>query len=346
MISLRSFLKVASVSILSAFLALQSARTSLAAEPIILKFGTTLPGNHYLSEHLYKIFMAGVERETQGEIKFQYYPAAQLGKDTTTLLKSGLLDMALIIPGLFAEKYPLSAVVDLPQIAGSACEGSNKAWVLVQPGGALDTFEYKPAGIRALSAQLLAPYVLHTQSKKIEKLADIRGVKLWVSGAVQQEAVKEMGGIAIRIPSPELYDAATRGTIDGALFPYTGIAQYNLDPVLKNALSGVTFGAGLSFIAITEKRWASLSEAHRNIIAAEIAKASASFCRWADENEAQLRKKIDAGSGHSVSQLTPQARDEFSAALAAVGDKWARDMDARGRPGTIVLKAIRDASGQ
>ncbi len=346
MISLSGVLKAARLPALAALVTMQGAAASFAADPIILKYGTTLPGNHYLSEHLYKPFMAGVERETHGEIKFEYYPASQLGKDATILLKSGLLDLAMVIPGLAPEKYPLSAVVDLPQIADSACEGSHKAWVLAQPGGVLDKLEYKPAGIRALSAQLLAPYALHTRSKKVDSLADVKGLKLWVSGAVQQEAVSEMGGIPIRIPSPELYDAATRGTVDGALFPYTGITQYNLDPVLKNAVSGVTFGTGMSFIGTTEKRWASLSEAQRKIITDEINKASESFCKWADETDAGIRKKLSETSGYTVSELTPEARKEFSAALAAVGDKWAKGMDSRGRPGTMVLKAIREAPGQ
>ncbi|WP_282568378.1 TRAP transporter substrate-binding protein DctP [Bosea sp. ASV33] len=346
MISWSLVLKAARLPAFAALVTLHGAAASVAADPITLKFGTTLPGNHYLSEQLYKKFMAGVERETNGEIKFEYYPASQLGKDATTLLKSGLLDMAMLIPGLAPEKYPLSAVVDLPQIAGSACEGSHKAWVLVQPGGVLDKLEYNPAGIRALSAQLLAPYALHTRSKKIEKLADVKGVKLWVSGAVQQEAVAEMGGIPIRIPSTELYDAATRGTVDGALFPYTGITQYNLEPVLKNAVSGVTFGTGLSFIGTTEKRWATLSDKHRAVIADEIGKASASFCKWADETDEGIRKKLSETSGYTVPELTPEARKEFGAALAAVGDKWAKGMDERGRPGSTVLKAIREAPGQ
>lgn len=317
-----------------------------AAENITLKLGHTLPASHYIAEHLVKKVTTDIEAASGGEIKFELFPAGQLGKDIPGLLKSGLLDVGVVITGLYPEKYPLSSVAELPEAAKSACEGSDKMWALAKSGGTLDEVEYKSQGIRALSASLLAPYALFTRGKTVEKVSDVSGLKLWTSGPAAQKAVLELGGVPIRIPSPELYDAATRGTIDGAIFPYSGLTQYKLEPILTQATNGVNFGSGVFILGIAEKRWNEISEAHRKIISEQMAVAQKSFCEWIDSSNAQLRDEVGAKSGYVMTELDPTAKEEFSKKLQKVGEDWAADMDSKGRQGSAVLKAFREAAAQ
>lgn len=336
--------KYAGLPLLGALLALPGAPAW--AETVTLKLGHTLPAAHYIQEHLVNKFAAGIEQASGGEIKFEMYPAAQLGKDTAGLLGSGLLDMGIVITGLQADKYPLSSVAELPEISSSACDGSAKAWALAQPGGLLDELEFKPQGLRVLSAHLLAAYVLFTRNKEVRSVADVSGLKLWASGPAAQKAIAELGGVAIRIPSPELYDAATRGTIDGAIFPYSGLTQYKLEPILKHAANGVNFGSGVFFVNMTDKRWNELSEKHRAIIAEQVQAAQQSFCEWIDNSNGELRKQTAGVEGYVMVDLDDAAKKEFVERLEKVQNDWAADLDSKGRQGSAVLKAFREAAGR
>ncbi|MDR5651035.1 TRAP transporter substrate-binding protein DctP [Ruixingdingia sedimenti] len=337
----RKIIGRARIPAFAALVAMQGAAPALA-EPVVLKFGHTLPATHYIQVNLFDVFAAGIEKASNGEIRFEFYPAAQLGKDTTGLITSGIVDMGMVITGLAPEKFPHSSVAELPAVSSSACDGSAKMWALAQPGGLLDELEYRPAGIRALSAHLLAPYLLFSRGK-VETLADVKGLKIWASGPAVQKTIETLDGVAIRIPSPELYDAATRGTVDAAIFPYSGIKQYKLEPILKHALNGVNFGSGTYLVATSEARWNKLTEDQQKLISEQLAIAERSYCAWTDQTEKDLRAEIAQVPGYVMVDLEGAEQEAFVGRLQNVGRDWAAGLDAVGRQGTAVLEAYMAA---
>lgn len=321
-----------------------AAGSAAYAQDVTLKLGSVLPAGHYIHQHLVDVFMADVEQRTNGAIKFESYPAAQLGKDVPATMGSGLLDLGVVITGHHAAKFPLSSVGELPEGAGSACQGSAKMWALTQPGGILDQAEFAPKGLRVLNANMLAPYVLFTGSRKVEKLDDVRGLKIWSSGPAAEKAIAEMGGVPIKVSSTELYDSATRGTVDGAVFPYSGLVQYELEPVLKYAVDGVNFGSGVFFITVNQRSWDRLTEEQRAVMSEAALAAQQSFCAYIDENNSELRDQVAARDGYTVTTLEGPAQEEFVERLKQGAVHWAGVMDKAGLPGSEVLRAHQEAA--
>lgn len=322
------------------------ALSAASAGEVSLKLGHVLPDNHYISEELVKKFVAGIEEKTDGAVSFSIFPGGQLGKDTPGAIQSGLLDMGVVITGRHAAKFPLTSVGELPQGANGACDGSAKMWALTQPGGILDELEFKPKRLRVLAANMLAPYVLFTNDRKIETLSDVTGIKIWASGPASERAVAAMGGVPVKTASTELYDSVSRGTVDAAIFPYSGLTQYDLEPVLNNVVEGVNFGSGVFFVTIGEAGWGKLDADQQKIVQDEIKTAQASFCSYINQTDAEQRAQTAAIDGYTVSRLEGEGLAEFEAVLKSVGNDWSATMDGAGRRGTDVLQGFRAAEGQ
>src|SRR3546814_11068627 len=88
---------------------------------------------------------------------------------------------------------------------------------LAHAGGILDENEFAPAGIRLLFTIVLPPYQVFLGKKQIEGLKTFEGLKIRSSGGAKELAVRKIGAVPISMSTPEVYEALSRGTIDGML---------------------------------------------------------------------------------------------------------------------------------
>ena len=310
------------------------------AQDVTIRLGHRLPAGHYIQTQLVDVFMNAVTERTGGAVTFELYPAAQLGATPATM-SSGLLDMGVITTGSHPDLFPLSPVGELPQSAATACEGSARIAALARPGGILAEQEFGPQGLRVLSGHMLAPYVLFTRDTVINGLDDVSGLKIWASGPAAEEAIRAMNGVPIRIPSTELFDAATRGTVDAAIFPFSGIMQYGLIPTFSNAVYGVNFGSGVFFMAINDSDWAALSADQQHIFEEEAQSAQRVFCEYIDASDVEQRTAAEAIEGFKAGVLEGEGLAEMDAVLNEVAQAWAARLNGAGRPGSEALEAHR-----
>jgi len=93
-----------------------AAAPAAAQEKITLRLAESLPQGHVIHELVAKPFMDLVTKATNGQVTFQHYPAEQLGKakDMAQLTVAGVADVSYIVPSYSSDKYPLTAVAELP----------------------------------------------------------------------------------------------------------------------------------------------------------------------------------------------------------------------------------------
>src|SRR3546814_13405800 len=91
--------------------------------------------------------------------------------------------------------------------------------------------------------------------KQIEGLKTFEGLKIRSSGGAKELAVRKIGAVPISMSTPEGYDALSRGTIDGMLFPYSSIYSYDLQGLLHSATVGETFCSFVVNYVISERSW-------------------------------------------------------------------------------------------
>nr|WP_279578049.1 acyl-CoA dehydrogenase family protein [Paracoccus versutus] len=106
----------------------------------------------------------------------------------------------------------------MPSPYKTSCEAMARFWDLAQEGGLLNEQEYKPQGIHVLFVSSLRPYTVMTTGKQVAGLGDVAGLKLRANGAAMDKAVRALGGVPVRVPSPETYGGAGLGISEAAIF--------------------------------------------------------------------------------------------------------------------------------
>lgn len=334
--------KLSCTGMFAALLGLASAATvAQAQDTITLKLAHPLPAGHYAYLQGIKVFTDAVEATTNGKVKFEVYPANQLGKDYLTLVNSGVADMAMIVTSYAPDKFPLSSVTELPGLYSSSCDVVGKFWNVAQDGGKLNESEYGPLGLKVLLVNTLPSYNLMTLTKKVETLPDVSGLKVYAPGAGLQKALPLVGAVPVRLTASELYDAATRGTIDGIAISYSSLAAYKVDSITKYSIEGVGFGSSSWIMTLTDKTWSGLPADVQQAMTDAGALAQKTLCQYMDTDNSATRDRMVKEQGHTVVKLSDEQVELWTEKLQQVAADWASQQDAAGKPGTELLEAMR-----
>jgi TRAP-type C4-dicarboxylate transport system substrate-binding protein len=311
-----------------------------------LKFAHTFPATHFLYVEGAKVFEDKVTQATNGRIKFDSYHAGQLGKEGSAMLASGIADAALLIPSYEAAKLPLTSVAELPGLYGSSCEGTAKLWNIIKDGGPLNDAEYKPKGIKVLYVGVLPPYQVMTTGKQVGSMKDMAGLKIRANGAAMDKTVQAVGAVPVRVPSPELYDALTRGTVDGAYWPIGSTKAMGLEKVLHHLAKGPQLGGGSTVFAMSMKAWDALSPQDKAVFTQAAAETQKSMCTWMDKADEEAEVYMVKEYKLAVTPLAKEDVARWQERFTPIANDWAKEMDSTGRPGSALLKAFREAPAQ
>ena len=326
-------------------LMLVAALVGLPAQAETLRLADNLPIGHVIAEAATKFWMSRVTELTRGVVTFQYFPSEQLGKarDMLQLTRSGVTDIGQITPSYTSDKMPLSAVAELPGGFATSCDGT-RAFLQSSTNGMLARSEFATNGIHVLFAIVLPPYQLVTMRQQITTVASFSGLKIRIAGGAMDATVGKLGGTPIRLGVPDLYEAASRGTIDGMLIGYASLAPYDLAGLSKFATTGENFGSAATAWGIGEQRWKQLSTPVQAAMMQAGQEAAQHACAKFDgdvPNDIALLR----GKGVTVQPLPPTVHEAVSAATSDVAREWAADLDRRGRPGTVMLTEFRSLVG-
>jgi TRAP-type mannitol/chloroaromatic compound transport system substrate-binding protein len=93
---------------------------------------------------------------------------------------------------------------------------------------------------------------------------------------------------------------------------------------------------------MNNQTWNSFSKANQEIIERISDRTSFRMCAYLDGSYNDSLKKLSA-VGVKMTTFPAPALAEFRKVTDSVADEWAKDLDKRGRPGTVTVKAFRAA---
>lgn len=320
------------------------AGAAVAQDKLVIKIADPFPTTHYVGKEGVQAWIAKAEELSKGKVKFEYYPAQQLGKakDLFQLTQSGVTDIGLVAPAYTPEKVPLSVVGELPGMFNNTCDGSRALYKISQPGGLLAQQEYAPNGLRVLFANMLAPYTVMTARGELNKFEDLAGRKVYASGGAKDIALRELGAVPVRMTGPEVYEAMHRGTIDGTMMAFIGLRPYDLQNQVKWALDGVSLGSTAILYVISEQKWQKLPPDVQKALTDSAQYAMQKLCEYSDKSNGEERAAFEK-AGLKVHVITGDEKTRILKKLEPVSTEWATDLDKRGKPGTAMIKAYKDA---
>ena len=330
---------------LAACLLAASASSSSAQEKITLRLADSLPSGHVIHELVAKPFMELVTKATNGQVTFQHFPSEQLGKakDMAQLTAMGVADLSYIVPSYSSDKFPLTAVAELPGIFDTECQGSLAFYKISHNGGIVETREFGPNQLRPLVTIALPAYQIQlATSRDIKTAKDLEGLKVRTTGGAMDLMMRSIGGVPVRMAAPEIYESLTRGTLDGMIFSYQSSVSYEFGKMLRSGTEGLNFGTAILTYSMGEAKFKSLPENVRKALVEAGEQTTREGCRRFEDGEKAATAKIKS-QGMKVINFGPDDKKVFDAAFKTVAEDWVKDLDKRGKPGTEVFKAFTEA---
>ena len=253
------------------------------------------------------------------------------------LIKNGVRDLVWAVPGYTAGRFDMLQVGELPFLCARPAVCSPILWRWYD--------KYQLAAKEFTDTKLLAifvggPFLLHT-AKPARTLDEIRTLKIRAAGP-SLPAAKALGMTPVTLAATEAYEAAQRGTVDGALFPWEAMTSFRLNELLKNHLE-VPGGLGAPAFVIVANPGAIDKLTPENkaaLLKASGEAGSALFGRaWqaADEHG----RKDAQEKGQSIETLAPAELERWRPLLDKVAEDWVKKAEQEGYEGRKMLDDLR-----
>ena len=240
------------------------------AEQVTLKLHHFVPPTATAHVQFLLPWAERIEKESNGRIKIQIYPAMQLGGSMSQLLDQvadGVVDIAWALPGASAGRYPAFEAFELPFMTKTAQGASRALWEYVQANKIAQS-EFAP--VKLLATHVHDEGVLHIIDKPIRALADFKGLKLRASNRWVTKLLAALGATPVGMPVGQVPDALAKHVIDGAAMPWEIIPSLKVHELVKfhsetDPKSRALYTTGF-VVAMNPAKYASLPDDLKHVI--------------------------------------------------------------------------------
>lgn len=319
------------------------ALSGLAQQSVTLKFHTFMAPQSNTWLNMHKPWMEKVEKESGGRIKFEGYPAMQLGGTPVQLYdqaKDGVVDIVWTLPGNTAGRFPRIEVFELPFMMNNAEAHSKAYWEYVQT---VAPDEFKDTHVLALHVH--GPGMFHTVDKQIKTTADLKGLKLRGSTRQCTKLLASLGATPVGMPLPGIPDALSKGTINGCIIPWEVVPAVKVHELTKfhsefpansTALYTTTF-----VMAMNKAKYDSLAPDLKKIIDNNSGMAASAWLGKVHQSSDVPGRKTAVDRGNTIYTIAPNDVQDFVKRSSQIVDEWVADMNKRGFDGAKLLETAK-----
>lgn len=317
--------------------------SGLAQQVVTLKFHTFMSPTSNVWLGMHKPWMEKVEKESGGRIKFEAYPAMQLGGTPVQLYdqaKDGVVDVVWTLPGNTAGRFPRIEVFELPFIMNNAEATSKAFWEYVQT---MAPDEFKDTQVIAL--QVHGPGVIHTVDKPVKSIADMRGLKLRAPTRQVTKLLGVLGATPVGMPLPGIPDALSKGTINGCVIPWEVVPSVKVNELTKFHAEFDPAGGSLYtttfVIAMNKAKYNALAPDLKKVIDNNSGMATSAWMGKTQQSNDIPGRKSASDRNNTIYTVSPAEAQEFRRKSRAVEVEWVEDMNKKGFDGKKLLDTAR-----
>jgi TRAP-type transport system periplasmic protein len=320
-----------------------TALASMAQETVTLKFHTFMAPQSNVWLNMHKAWMAKVEQESGGRIKFEAYPAMQLGGTPVQLYdqaRDGVVDVIWTLPGNTAGRFPRVEVFELPFMMTNAEATSKAYWEYFQTVAA-DEFK----DVQVLALQVHGPGVIHTAEKPVKAVTDMKGLKVRAPTRVVTKLLASLGATPVGMPLPGIPDALSKGTIQGAVIPWEVVPSVKVQELTKFHAEFDPAGGALyttTFVmAMNKAKYNSLPADLKKVIDNNSGMATSGWLGKTQAAGDAAGRKTASDRGNTIFTVGKEEAQQFRRASRLVEVEWVEDMKKRGFDGQKLLDTAR-----
>ena len=279
-----------------------------------------------------------IEKLSNGQIKIKMFtggsltPAPQIYDGVV----KGISDFGLSVFAYSPGRFPIMAAVDNPL-------GYPNAFVATRTINELNR-KFHPKELSDVHVCYLfghGPGLLHTVSKPVNNLEDVKGLKIRSTGT-SQLIVRALGGTPVAMPQGETYDALKKNIVDGTLVPMEALEGFKQGEVLKytTLTYSIAYSQGF-FVVMNLAKWNALPADLQKIITDVSKKYEDITAKAWGDSDISGRKFVEK-LGHVFIWLSPEESGKFKEAVQPVFKEYIENANKKGVDGAVAFNAVKE----
>jgi TRAP-type transport system periplasmic protein len=314
--------------------------------PITLKIAHPLPPVATAHAKFLGPWTQKVEADCAGKLKFQIFPAMQLGGTPPQLYdqaKDGVADMVWTVLGYTPGRFTATEAFELPFMTKTAAGSSRAFWEYALTNNLMTTGELRD--VKPLALHVHDEGLIHTTGKQVKTLADLKGLKLRGPTRATTKMLHSLGAVPVGMPVTQVAESLSKGVIEGAIVPWEIVPATKVHELTKfhtetdpkaRALYTATF-----IFAMNKGAYDKLPADVKTCIDRNSgAELSAWIGKVWDESAAPA-KKLAADRGNQFYTVPASELALWEKASASVVDEWVKEAATKNLDGQVLLRSAK-----
>jgi TRAP-type transport system periplasmic protein len=282
-----------------------------------------------------------VASQSGGRIRIELFPSMQLGGSPAQLFdqaRDGAADIALAAPSATPGRFPKIEAFELPFVPSRRALVSSKAIDDYGRANLMDEFR----DVYPICFSCSDRGAVHA-NRPIRTVDDIKDMRLHVQTRYAGDAVRELGAIAVPMPSAQLPLAITQHVVDGCIDPWHLMPALKLGDLLKThtEFADVSFSSRTYALVMNKASYDRLPRDLKAVIDANSGSLAAGMAGAMWDVQAAAVADLAVQRGDPIVTLLPEAVAHWRKSTEPVIDAWTKAMKEQKVDGAKLLAGAR-----
>ena len=309
-----------------------------AQQKIEMKLAYFVGDQHAMSQWLIK-WSEQLERGSGGRIAVKRFPSAQMGPTPQhyDFARTGQADVTWFLHGGTPGRFPLTEIVNLPFMVGSAEVGIK---VLNDSQLRAKYLDAEHKGVKILMLLTHQPGGPHTTRKPIRTLDDFKGLRLRFASPTVRDFVQALGAAPMGVQPTEVSDQLQKGTLDGAFMDYGGAGiAFKLGGIIKYSTELYSYVTSFG-IAMNEDFWSKLPPDLKKLVTDSVTGREKEVGQAWDALDVPGKKFLVDGGAEAI-RFSPAENARVRKIGAEVSEAKIKELEGKGLPARAVYNMMR-----
>jgi TRAP-type C4-dicarboxylate transport system substrate-binding protein len=314
-----------------------------AQQKFEMKLAYFVGDQHAMSKWLIK-WSDNLEKESGGRITVKRFPGSQMGpmQQHYDFARTGQADVSWFLHGATPGRFPLTEIVQLPYLVGSAEIGTKTLNDQELRAKFLDA-EHK--GLKVLLLLTHQPGNVHTTKKPIRAVEDMKGLRLRFASPTIRDFVAALGGTPVGVVATEQIEQLQKGTIDGTFIDYGGAGiAFKMAGILKYSTEMYSYVSSFG-VGMNPDFWNKLPPDLQQLVTKSLTGVEKEVGEAWDALDIPGKKLLMDGGGEAI-RLSPEENAKFRKIGAQVAEAKIKELEGKGLPARAVYDRIMALSAQ
>jgi TRAP-type C4-dicarboxylate transport system substrate-binding protein len=255
--------------------------------------------------------------------------------------RTGQADVAWFLHGGTPGRFPLTELINLPYLAGSAEIGTK---VLNDPELRSKYLDAEHRGVKVLLLLTHQPGNVHTTRKPVRTVDDMKGLRLRFASPTIRDFVAALGATPVGVAPTEQVEQLQKGTIDGVFIDYGGAGiAFKMGGVVKYSTEMYSYVTSFG-VVMNEDYWNQLPPDLKELVTKSMAGVEKDVGEAWDALDVPGKKALVDGGGEAI-RLSPDENEKFRKIGSDVTQAKLKELEGKNMPARAVhtmMKSLAD----